>query len=338
MSHQTGITANDELLRFFGDCKSGHYRAAKVSIIQEELRLVDTFHHRGNWESDFDSIVPKLVVDKQPCFVLFRLDVRSASGYEWLLISWSPDDSPVREKMLYASTKATFKKLFGSITEEFFATRRDEATAAGYVRHKRDYKGPGPLTTAEEELRELNKLTIESTSPQGSISGIAFPMSKEAKDRLQSFGRGEIDYVQLSLDILNERINLERADACDVRDFNAILPGAKGRYHLFRYKHAYDGDYLDSVVFVYVIPGAGCSIKERMLSSSCKGPVTDTIENAFRIPIAKKIEIDVGVQVDDAFLLDELHPKSSLHRPKFSKPKGPSNRGPRRLLKDGIQS
>jgi hypothetical protein len=55
---------------------------------------------------------------------LFSLDVRSPTGYQWLLISWSPDDSPVREKMLYASTKATFKKLFGSITEEYFATRK----------------------------------------------------------------------------------------------------------------------------------------------------------------------------------------------------------------------
>ncbi len=50
-----------------------------------------------------------------------------------------------------------------------------------------------------------------------------------------------------------------------------------------------------------------------------------------------QIEVDVGTTVDDAFLLDELHPKSSLHRPKFAKPKGPANRGPRRLLKDGVQ-
>lgn len=54
---------------------------------------------------------------------LFRLDSRShGGGYEWILISWSPDDSPVRQKMLYASTKATLKKEFGTaqIVDEIF--------------------------------------------------------------------------------------------------------------------------------------------------------------------------------------------------------------------------
>ena len=45
-------------------------------------------------------------------------------GFEWLMITWSPDDSPVRQKMLYASTKATLKKEFGGaqIKDEVFGT------------------------------------------------------------------------------------------------------------------------------------------------------------------------------------------------------------------------
>lgn len=41
-----------------------------------------------------------------------------------MLISWSPDDAPVRHKMLYASTKATLKQEFGSgqIKEELHGT------------------------------------------------------------------------------------------------------------------------------------------------------------------------------------------------------------------------
>jgi hypothetical protein len=84
----------------------------------------------------------------------------------------------------------------------FFFVGKDEATAAGYVRHKRDYKGPGPLTTAEEELKELNRLTVEDYSPQGSVSGIAFPFSREAQDKVRLFGMGHLDYVQLSLGMI----------------------------------------------------------------------------------------------------------------------------------------
>ena len=53
-----------------------------------------------------------------------RLDSQAHGGYEWVLISWSPDDSPVRQKMLYASTKATLRKEFGAaqIKDEIFGT------------------------------------------------------------------------------------------------------------------------------------------------------------------------------------------------------------------------
>ena len=53
-----------------------------------------------------------------------RLDSKNSMGFEWLMITWSPDDSPVRQKMLYASTKATLKKEFGGaqIKDEVFGT------------------------------------------------------------------------------------------------------------------------------------------------------------------------------------------------------------------------
>lgn len=50
--------------------------------------------------------------------------MNESGGFNWILISWSPDDSPIRQKMLYASTKATLKQEFGSgqIEEEIHAT------------------------------------------------------------------------------------------------------------------------------------------------------------------------------------------------------------------------
>lgn len=61
-------------------------------------------------------------------FLLFfynsRLDTKNSSGYEWLFLSWSPDTAPIRQKMLYASTKATLKQEFGTsqIKEELHGT------------------------------------------------------------------------------------------------------------------------------------------------------------------------------------------------------------------------
>jgi len=58
-------------------------------------------------------------------FLIFRFDVKSdIKNYDWLLISWCPDIVLIRQKMLYASTKATLKQEFGSakIKEELHGT------------------------------------------------------------------------------------------------------------------------------------------------------------------------------------------------------------------------
>lgn len=85
--------------------------------------------------------------------------------------------------------------------------------------------------------------------------------------------------------------------------------------------------------------------------SSCKAPFLESI-SAAGLEIAKKVwesvfvvvnelyltwtlqlEIDSGAELTEEFLQDELHPKKILHRPAFAKPKGPPNRGAKRLTR-----
>lgn len=44
-----------------------------------------------------------------------------------------------------------------------------------------------------------------------------------------------------------------------------------------------------STVFIYSMPGYKCSIKERMLYSSCKSRLLDSVEQDFQLEIAKKV-------------------------------------------------
>ena len=50
------------------------------------------------------------------------------------------------------------------------------------------------------------------------------------------------------------------------------------------------------------MPGYNCSIKERMLYSSCKNSVVEILEQE-GIEIAKKIEVDDGKELTETFLL-----------------------------------
>lgn len=80
------------------------------------------------------------------------------------------------------------------------------------------------------------------------------------------------------------------------------------------------------------MPGYSIPIKERMMYSSCRNAVVDVLEKSLAIKLDKKIEIDSGSELTEAFLQSELHPVQNLNRPKFAKPPGP-NRGNRRITK-----
>ncbi|KAL2717218.1 twinfilin isoform X1 [Vespula squamosa] len=59
----------------------------------------------------------------------------------------------------------------------------------------------------------------------------------------------------------------------------------------------------------------------------------DYISCQYYIWYRNKLEIDDGKELTEGFLQEELHPKVNLHRPKFAKPKGPPNRGAKRITK-----
>ncbi|KAL7648310.1 UNVERIFIED_CONTAM: hypothetical protein RMT77_000216 [Armadillidium vulgare] len=341
MSHQTGICANDELLQFFGNCKSGSIRAVYVIIEDEQLSLGDYKNAKGKWDEEYDLIVLPYLKEKQPCYLLYRLDSKAHhGGFEWILISWSPDDSPVRQKMLYASTKATLKKEFGAaqIVDELFGTTKEDVCFEGFKKHRISEAAPAPLTSREEEMKEIQKLEVGADisidSRHQTLAGVAFPLTNKAVEALQLFARGKLQYIQLKIDIESEEINLSmKSDELIVSELSNCIPEDTARYHLYRFDHSYEGDYYHSVVFIYSMPGYSCPIKERMLYSSSRNPVIEYIENVINLGLTRKLEISEGNELTKDYLLDEIHPKQNLHKPKFSKPKGPSNRGAKRLTK-----
>lgn len=338
MSHQTGIKANAELLKFFGKCKDGKTRVLKVSIENEELTLVDHKGVKKDWEKDYDVLVKPLIEDDVPCYILYRLDFKIPTGYAWLLLSWVPEAATVRQKMLYASTKATLKLEFGSghIKEELNATSKDETTLHGYQKHKIDFSSPAPLTSREEELAEIRKSEIKTEfaidTKQQTLGGINCPISDPTAQALHDMRRGAYNYLQFRIDLEEEKIHLVNAANIDLLKLPAQIPTDHARYHLYLFKHLHEENHLDSMVFIYSMPGYSCSIRERMMYSSCKGPFSATIEK-HGIEITKKLEIDSGTELTEEFLYEEIHPRKLNLRPQFSKPKGPPSRGAKRLTK-----
>ncbi|XP_077284988.1 twinfilin actin binding protein isoform X1 [Arctopsyche grandis] len=338
MSHQTGIRANDELKKQFGQCHTTNVRALCLIIDNEELALKSKLNIIGNWEDDFDKVVPCLIEENDPCFILYKLDTKNSLGHEWIFITWSPDSAPVRQKMLYASTKATLKNEFGSahLKSELFCNVKDDATLKGFRRHLRGESAPAPLTDKEEALKALSiedkQTNYSPDSRQQTLSGVSFPITQSSYQALSDMAKGVYNYLQFRIDVDKEEIHLSKSANVSLNDLPAQVPSDVPRYHLFLFKHTHEGDHLETIVFIYSMPGYSCSIKERMLYSSCKGPFSDIISQN-GLEIIKKIEIDDGKELTEEFLQDEVHPKRNLHRPAFAKPKGPPNRGAKRITK-----
>ncbi|XP_055485551.1 toll-like receptor 9 isoform X3 [Psammomys obesus] len=295
MAHQTGIHATEELKEFFAKARAGSIRLIKVIIEDEQLVLGASQEPVGRWDQDYDRAVLPLLDAQEPCYLLFRLDSQNAQGFEWLFLAWSPDNSPVRLKMLYAATRATVKKEFGGghIKDELFGTVKDDLSLAGYQKHLSSCAAPAPLTSAERELQQIRinevKTEISVESKHQTLQGLAFPLQPEAQRALQQLKQKTVNYIQLKLDLERETIELVHTEPTNVAQLPSRVPRDAARYHFFLYKHTHEGDPLESVVFIYSMPGYKCSIKERMLYSSCKSRLLDSVEQDFQLEIAKKV-------------------------------------------------
>ncbi|XP_024125050.1 twinfilin-2 isoform X2 [Oryzias melastigma] len=334
------LVVTPQLRQFLARARGGAMRLIKVCIQDEQLVLGAYRDPQHSWDQDYDHFLLPLLDEQQPCYILYRLDSQNALGYEWIFISWSPDQSPVKQKMLYAATRATVKKEFGGgyVKYEMFGTTEEDICLQGYKHHVSSCSDPAPLTLAEQELKQIKitevKAEISVESKHQTLQGLAFPLQETAKRALQQLSLRHINYVQLRLDTEKETIELVHSNPTETRDLPRRVPKDTPRYHFFLYKHSHEGDYLESIVFIYSMPGYSCSIKERMLYSSCKSRLLEEVEKDYQLEISKKLEIDDGDELTEEFLYDEVHPKQYAHKQAFAKPRGPAGkRGHKRLIK-----
>ncbi|KAJ3612565.1 hypothetical protein NHX12_020836, partial [Muraenolepis orangiensis] len=315
------IHATEEVLDVFTKARNGAYRLIKVVITGEKLVLGETRLVCKSFDQEYDAYVLPLLDESMPCYLLYRLDTTNTQGYEWLLLAWSPEGSPVRQKMLYAATRATLKKDFGAaqIKEEIFGTALDEVSLSGYHKYLESLTAPLPLTAAEEELRQIRLNEVQTDVgldvKKHSLAGVALPLQSDALQAMKQFGMKKLTYVQLEIDFRNESIKLSSTAHTELQDLPHRIPR-------------------EAALFIYSMPGYKCSIRDRMLYSSCKNNLLEMVENNLQIHIAKKMEIDSGDELSADFMYEEVHPKQHAHQQAFARPQGPpGKKGGRRITR-----
>ena len=57
----------------------------------------------------------------------------------------------------------------------------------------------------------------------------------------------KIEHFPQSIDLQAETINLAHFEDATVKDLSRLAPKDQGRYHVFKFKHTHEGDYIESI-------------------------------------------------------------------------------------------
>ena len=80
------------------------------------------------------------------------------------------------------------------------------------------------------------------------MAGLAFPFTDAAVQAIQvTFKNEKTDYVQLSIDMNKEMVNLKSQSTCTIHELPERVPEDAPKYHLFRFSHTHEGDFLKSI-------------------------------------------------------------------------------------------
>jgi len=334
MSHSSGIPVGSSLKETFGKAiTSSEVRLIKVQIENEELVDISSQNVQGSFEDDL-SKVTDLLDKERPRYIIYRMDTQEA---QFVLFCYVPDKSKVKEKMLYASTRANLKQQLGMnyFSDDIFGTVPSDFTKEGYKLHLECKKMDAPLT----EHEQIKQLQIESGEifkggASSYVHGVAFPVEANAIDALKKLVSGSLNYVQIVIDCDAEKIKCDHSS--NLQSFGDLKKEVRldePRFHFYAYKHNHGGSSVTSFVYVYSCPDGSkgtksAPVRMRMLYSSSKANVADVIKSVGG-NIDARLEINAPDDLVEEEVVTTLHPPQAEQTKTFAKPSRPGKGGAR---------
>jgi len=335
MTHTSGLKVVDELDKQFGNARTqGGVRYLRVLIKGESIVPEGTYPLSASLENDWKSM-NNLLEPKKPCYILFRLDTTNATGYDWILISYIPEGSPVYDRMMYASSRDPLKKQLGLtyFSDVLHGSDKEDLTWEAYQIHREKLSAPSPYTAAEVQYKNETTAEVDHGTSREYVHSVKFPLSDAAKRALKDFSSSK-NLVQLSVDTNRETIELVKQKSCGVEDLVNELDKNEPRFTFFKYEHDHEGESFESNLFIYSCP-PNSPVKLKMLYSTVKSVAAGAAEEA-GITIERSGKIEVTDAEEDLTLeniTSQLHPVPEKIE-KFQRPMRPG-RGKPRLTRTG---
>lgn len=260
--------------------------------------------------------------------LLRRADSLSSPDKSLVAVTYVPNSAPVRQKMLFASTRLTLVRELGGehFAESIFTTEADELTATGWEKHVAHTGSENPLTAEEQSLQDIKDaeaLESRGTRGQGLAQGgrIAIRADDEIVGALRALAEGRKDnLVQLRMDGATETLQLVSSGSATPSTLAAAIDPKEPRYSFYRHDDANA-----SIVFISTCPSVA-KIRERMLYAASRGNVVSLAQNDAGLKVAKKLEATNPDEVTEQVVTDEFKVEAPTEAKGFAKPKRPGRR------------
>jgi hypothetical protein len=127
------LKVSDEVKEAVSGAAEASVRAVKISVDKETLVVAGTVPETESLEADFNKI-QELLEDDKPCLVVARLKgSEHHQETDWALISYGPDNAPVKLRMMNANSMKPIKEALSLSFLEYQITMKDEVTLAGFT-------------------------------------------------------------------------------------------------------------------------------------------------------------------------------------------------------------
>ena len=194
---QSGITVSKELHNAFNDLVSSPSKRGLIATITSETLIPQSVlpSKSPDFYTDLPSL-PTLLSKDQASYILLRRYQNAPDGY--VAVTYIPDSAPVRQKMLFASTRLTLVRELGAerFRESLFVTEMKELEKEGWEKHDAHGALKAPLTEEEESLQGVKEAEAEA---RGGTKGrrletggrLSVGISADARGALEEFRDGD---------------------------------------------------------------------------------------------------------------------------------------------------
>ncbi|KAL2257977.1 hypothetical protein VTK26DRAFT_8893 [Humicola hyalothermophila] len=330
---QSGISASQELVSRFNDLlSSDRHFGLLATISSEQLQPVELLtppSPSNSFASNVESLLQPRIKPNEALYIILR---RHTSAPALVAVTYVPDTAPVRQKMLFASTRLTLVRELGSehFRETFFATSPDELTPAGFEKHDAHTALEAPLTEEERSLGEVRRAEQEAGMGTGTreihlSKKMPTRFADPALEALKELAADQRSMVMMRINPDIETVELVPDDSApsSISELVNVISPSEPRFTFYRFTHSHNGSESSPLLFFYTCPTGFSTkaIKFRMMYPLMKRSVL-TVAEETGLKCQHKFEVEDPSEITEQLVLDELHPKVEVKKA-FNRPKRP---------------